>query len=288
MAAAERAVAGSTDTLGGVDPNPTILAGGGRAVQWGQPLKASGQSLGWFLTPGCRSDTGDGLKKPEPRTIIQNLFDRSSVDGPPVQSAQASNQPTRRSFLMNTVVSLPIAAALPVAAPAMVPTIDAEQSADPIFAAIDRHRRAGAECDAVPHGVDIPDELGDRLVNALRAVMRTRPTTPAGLAALTAWTREKADWLRKNGSTLYAEDLCALAATIDDAARGMTGLKAWSPAVESEKPSNPTTIDKELLDLGQQFEGLLAIEVPLEEEFSPIARCSQPTAVREDGDQSRR
>jgi hypothetical protein len=41
----------STDTLGGVVPNPTILAGGGRAVQWGKPLKASGLSLRQVANP---------------------------------------------------------------------------------------------------------------------------------------------------------------------------------------------------------------------------------------------
>jgi hypothetical protein len=55
---------------------------------------------------------------------MQNLSDRSDVDRPLEHSAQASH-PTRRSFLMNTVVALPIAAALPVAAPAMPSTTGA-------------------------------------------------------------------------------------------------------------------------------------------------------------------
>ena len=47
---------------------------------------------------------------------------------------------------MNTLVSLPILAAVPTTAPAMLP--DAEQAADPIFAAIDAYRTADAACAA--------------------------------------------------------------------------------------------------------------------------------------------
>jgi hypothetical protein len=49
---------------------------------------------------------------------MQNLIANSDVDRPSVQNAQAL-KPTRRSFLMNTLVSLPIVAAMPTAAPAM-------------------------------------------------------------------------------------------------------------------------------------------------------------------------
>jgi hypothetical protein len=168
MAAAERAFVGSTDALGGADPNPTILAGGGRAVQWGQPLKASGQSLGWFLTPGCQSDTGDSLKKPNPRKPMTTLtakiasaFAVRAQSSPPFQSENASPAPiapakrtpqTRRSFLMNTMVALPIVAALPVVAPAMdfpvapvtAPTpadIELVELADQLIAAAEKSRQ---------------------------------------------------------------------------------------------------------------------------------------------------
>jgi hypothetical protein len=60
-------------------------------------------------------------------------------------------------------------------------------------------------------------------------MQRTRPTTPAGLAVLTTWAREQADWLCANSSVLKREDYCALAASIDDATRGMSGLEPWSP-----------------------------------------------------------
>jgi hypothetical protein len=131
------------------------------------------------------------------------------------------NDTTRRGFLST-------AAALAASASVAVPAV-AAVAADPIFQAIEIHRQADAACDAVPRGTDIPDNLGDQCSDAFRLVMRMRPTTPAGLAALTTWTREQADQLRKNSSTLFAEDFCALSATIDDSARGMSGLKAWSP-----------------------------------------------------------
>jgi hypothetical protein len=76
---------------------------------------------------------------------------------------------------------------------------------------------------------DIPDEVMDQRCAAYSVVLRTRPTTPAGLAAFTTWTHEQADWLCANGSVLHGEDLCALTAAIDDATRGMSGLEAWSP-----------------------------------------------------------
>ena len=99
---------------------------------------------------------------------------------------------------------------------------------DPIFAAMDAVRQASAAMVAVEG--NIPDELADPYYAARTLVMRTRPTTPAGLAALTTWMREEADELRKDGSMLYADDLYALSASLDDAARSMSGLKAWSPA----------------------------------------------------------
>jgi hypothetical protein len=103
----------------------------------------------------------------------------------------------------------------------------ASRAIDPIFAAIDAWRRADAACVEVDG--DIPDELADKCDDAYSEVLRTRPITPAGLAALTGWARERADWLRANGSQLYPKDLCALTAAIDDATRGVSGLEPWSP-----------------------------------------------------------
>jgi hypothetical protein len=118
---------------------------------------------------------------------------------------------------MNSIVALPIVSAIPVVAPAV--------AVDPIFAALDAHRRAFAEL--VADGGS-SKELADRSRAAQKRLLRTRPTTPAGLAALTTWAREEANKMLGNSHWLD-HDLCDLAATIDDAARGMSGLQPWSP-----------------------------------------------------------
>jgi len=86
---------------------------------------------------------------------------------------------------------------------------------DPIFAVLDAERRADAAVVAVDG--NIPDELTDQHIAAISVVIRTRPTTLAGLAALTAWTRDRADWLLANGTVMDGEDLCTLTASIADA-----------------------------------------------------------------------
>jgi hypothetical protein len=144
-------------------------------------------------------------------------FRRGSMDqSPPVDQ-------TRRHFL-SVAAAGTTALALPTARAAAA-------AVDPIFAAIDAFRRADASCVAV-HG-DIPDELMDLRHAAYSVVLRTRPSTPAGLAALTTWAREQADWLRANASGLHGEDLCALTVSIDDATRGMSGLEPWSPPLQT-------------------------------------------------------
>jgi hypothetical protein len=141
-----------------------------------------------------------------------------------VLSTPPTNTPvdtTRRRLLT-------VAAGGAVAAMAISTTAQAAGSpADPIFAAIDAFHRADAAVVAVDG--DIPDELGDQCHEAYLAVVRTRPITPAGLAALTNWVRERTDWLSANSTHLPGEELCAIAAAIDDATRGMSGLKPWSP-----------------------------------------------------------
>jgi hypothetical protein len=124
-------------------------------------------------------------------------------------------------------------------------------AADPIFAAIDAFRRADASCVAV-HG-DLPDELMDQRGDAYSVVLRTRPTTPAGLAALTTWARERVAWFCANGTCLDDEDFGTLAATIDDATRGMSGLEPWSPP----SPAASAHPDAELIQLGARFEPLV-------------------------------
>jgi hypothetical protein len=51
----------------GVRTNLAIMAGSGALCPEGEPLKAAGLSLGRCSTPGCRSDTGNGLEQPKPR-----------------------------------------------------------------------------------------------------------------------------------------------------------------------------------------------------------------------------
>jgi hypothetical protein len=63
--------------------------------------------------------------------------------------------------------------------PAVWPAVAAaEATIDPIFGAIETWRRADAAWVTVDG--DIPDELAGRLSGASKAVMRTRPITPAG------------------------------------------------------------------------------------------------------------
>ncbi|WGS02212.1 hypothetical protein MTX26_15905 [Bradyrhizobium sp. ISRA443] len=145
---------------------------------------------------------------------------------------------------MNKIVSTAaIAAALPVA----TPSIAAVTEADPIFAALEVFRDADRAC-VSQVGEDVPDEAADRLGAATRRVMRTRPSTPAGLSALTAWVRNEVDDMHANGSVWKSQDLAALAATIDDAVRGMSGLHPWSPPVG---PAEPMLQDRALIDAAQ-------------------------------------
>jgi hypothetical protein len=163
-----------------------------------------------------------------------------------------------------SAAALPIAGALPTSA---------EATTDPIFAAIDVYRHAGAACVAAEG--NIPEEAADRYWQAVSAVMRTRPTTPAGLAALTGWTRERADRLCGN-SFFDGVDLCALTATIDDATRGMSGLEPWSP-LPAAATHSAQTLDAELIELGARFEPLV------DQYYEAQRRWSSSSAHRTDG-----
>jgi hypothetical protein len=135
-----------------------------------------------------------------------------------------STPPTNTSKSRRAVLAgMASAAALPIAA--AVPTI-AEATTDPIFAAIDAFRRADAEYMAHEGPEDIPDELGDRQWDAYKAVLRTRPTTPAGLVALTSFARERSEWLIANSSVRSDEDERAVFAAIDDAAKALIGRQS--------------------------------------------------------------
>ena len=147
----------------------------------------------------------------------------------PTSTPRAGGAVLSRRSLMNKLAVITTAAAIPTAAPAL--PFASQPVDDPIFAALDDYRRAEAASDAfIAVGDDIPDDLGERHWDAGHVVMRTRPITPVGLAALTSWVREQLDDCREDNSLLLEDGLCALSATIDDAVRGMSGLKAWSPA----------------------------------------------------------
>jgi hypothetical protein len=94
-----------------------------------------------------------------------------------------------------------------------------------MFVAIDAYRQVDAEFMAHEGPEDIPDELGDRHSDAFDAVLQTRPTTLAGLIALTTFVRDWTDYWRPH-SELSGERLCTVAAAIDDAAKALIGRAA--------------------------------------------------------------
>jgi hypothetical protein len=138
-----------------------------------------------------------------------------------------STPPTSTSVTRRSVLGTAAGAVAALAATGASP-MPAAAAPDPIYAAIGAFRQAHALFFADLDG-DIPDEIGDQYSAACSVMQRTRPTTPAGLAVLTTWAREQADWLCANASVLNSEDYCALTASIDDATRGMSGLEPWSP-----------------------------------------------------------
>jgi hypothetical protein len=97
---------------------------------------------------------------------------------------------------------------------------------DPIFAAIETFRLAEKEFYAVDG--NIPDEVGNRWSEAIDGVIRTRPTTPTGLVALTSFARDMAERSSRDAGFGDKQWTAAIAA-IDDAVRGMAGLQSWSP-----------------------------------------------------------
>jgi hypothetical protein len=166
-----------------------------------------------------------------------------------------STPPTNTSVTRRSVLGTAAGAAAALAATGASP-MAASPAPDPIFAAIDAFRRAHALFFA-EHVGDIPDEIGDQYSAACSVMQRTRPTTPAGLAVLTTWAREQADWLCANSSDLNSEDYCALTASIDDATRGMSGLEPWSPPPPAAVAHKSQTLDAELIELGARLEPLV-------------------------------
>jgi hypothetical protein len=130
---------------------------------------------------------------------------------------------SRRAVLTGIAAAsaLPIVTALPVAGALAVPT-------DPIFAVIDAFRCAEVEFYADRNG-DIPDKVGDRWSRAVDTVIRTQPTTPAGLVALTSFARAMAERSNHGDAGFADRQWIPVMAAIDDATRGMSGLNPWTP-----------------------------------------------------------
>jgi hypothetical protein len=154
------------------------------------------------------------------------------------------------------------AAALPALATSQALANFSNLTPDPIFAALDAYRRADAACVAVDG--DMPDHLMGARDDAIDVLLRARPTTPDGLSAFTGWTREQADWLCRNGSTWAPSYLSKVAAAIDDATRGMTGLQPWSPPASIVTGNDPIFA---AIDAARAAETVLAKEQ--EDENSP-------------------
>jgi hypothetical protein len=151
-----------------------------------------------------------------------------------MSKADISTTPIRSR--RTVLVGIASAAALPIVGTLPTPT---EAATDPIFPAIDEFQRANAAWSAafgaIRDNENVADEIWDRRDIAEERVIKTSPTSPAGLVALTTWVRERLDWLRDNGSCHEPEKYCAMASAIDDAARGMSGLKRWSPVADGGK-----------------------------------------------------
>lgn len=178
---------------------------------------------------------------------------------------------------MNMLVSTAAtAAALPIASPSIAA---GSPEPDPIFAALDAWHCAEVAlnelCEVYPRqgtAADM-DEMLDRHGIAFRAVMRTRPTTPAGLAALTSWMRHEAADMHVNESHWHSRDLVALAASLDDAVRGMSKLEPWSPPIS---PASAT------LDLATAYEQLLVQYVDQSVNWCAAAKSSRAYAEADD------
>jgi hypothetical protein len=103
---------------------------------------------------------------------------------------------SRRSVVA-TAATLPALAVPALAASRAVavaaPTISPAAESDPIFAAINAHSRALTKLDAACDGPEDFDEAADACNEAERNIVRTVPTTAAGIAALLRFVQEQTD-----------------------------------------------------------------------------------------------
>jgi hypothetical protein len=105
---------------------------------------------------------------------------------------------------------------------------------DPVFAAIERVGLANAKLNAIVADDDEPDSAvhssSIQADEAVEALANTIATTPVGLAALTTFLRDARGNLNATVASYLFEERPAqdLAASIDTAVRGMSGLKPWA------------------------------------------------------------
>jgi hypothetical protein len=100
-------------------------------------------------------------------------------------------------------------------------------NADPIFAAIERVRRAELGCE----GEHAPLSAGPRFWRARSAFVRTVPTTRAGVAAFVSYLHEAQ--VRTCGAAPYldcTEDAEAYAATLNQVVSRALGFEPWKAA----------------------------------------------------------
>jgi hypothetical protein len=125
---------------------------------------------------------------------------------------------------------------------------------DPTFAAVDRARKGEEEFLALARSEDAAEGRGIKLdkapddhrtpemvaavkeaIAARIALARTVPTTPEGLAALTTFIREESV---ERGEFYFAADdpdeQFLFVASLDDAVRGMAGLKPWGGIADAQ------------------------------------------------------
>ena len=139
---------------------------------------------------------------------------------------------------MNKLVVASVAASIPTVAPA-----EALQAPDPIFAALEAFRSAEADfyANKPEWGDEIPEDVSDRWYEAKTAVVRRQPTTPAGLCALTSFAREMTE-RAQDDATLGDDQWIPIMKSIEESARGMSGLVPWTPDPAEEIDGNADPI----------------------------------------------
>ena len=156
-----------------------------------------------------------------------------------------------RRNLVTSVAVLPAVAVLPVAAVAHEP--------DPIFAAIERHRKLDAETMAADnewstsHRADLKaktERLEERAAGALAEIA---PTTPAGAGALVAYVN--ADLV--DGETDWHQPALANAARALSGMAGTAALPAAAMPALASDAMGPNHPDAELLRLGAELEAVI-------------------------------